>query len=148
MRIISLIALCGAAVVLAAGTANAAGQSGFFKTPNGKIYCGWGTGPQGFLVCGVKGTTLKPKPKNNCAKLGVDYVGNRLAMTNTSRAKVQACAGDAGPFADPSRTKVLAAGKAWSRGVFKCMTTKSTVRCSNKSKHGFELHTNGAYQKF
>lgn len=148
MRIVSLITLGLAALALTAGTAGAAGQSGFFKTPNGKIYCGWGTGSQGFMVCGIKNGFLKPKPKNNCAKQHVDYVGNRVAMTNTSKGKVQQCAGDAGPFANPKATKVLKAGMTWKRGVFTCRTTLSTVRCSNKNKHGFELHSNGPYQLF
>jgi hypothetical protein len=148
MRLISLITLSLAAVALTAGTASSSGTSGFFKTPNGKIYCGWVTGTQGSLVCGIKNHKLKPKPKNNCAKLGVDYVGNRIAMSNKSKAKVQACAGDAGPFANPKATKVLKAGKAWRRGVFTCTTTISTVRCKNKAKHGFELHSNGPYQIF
>lgn len=147
-RLITIAALVLAVAAVSSGAAGASGTNGFFKTPNGKIYCGWGTGPQGFIVCGIKGGKLKPKPKNNCAKQGVDYVGNRVAMSNTSKAHVQACAGDAGPFANPKATKVLKAGAKWKRGVFTCMTTKSTVRCKNKKKHGFELHSNGPYQLF
>ena len=148
MRILTIITACLAAVALTAGMANAAGKSGFFKTQNNKIWCGWGTGPQAFVVCGIKGGKLKPKPKNNCAKQGVDYVGNRIAMNATGKAKVQACAGDAGPFADPSNTKVLKPGKTWRGGGMSCTATTSTVRCTNKSKHGFEMHTPGPYQIF
>ena len=149
MRIVSLITLGLAAVALTAGTASAAGKSGFFKTQNNKIWCGWGyggSGSPGFVVCGVKGGYLKPKPKNNCKKFHVDYVGNRIAFATKGRAAIQACAGDAGPFADPSRTKVLKAGKTWSGGGMSCTTTTSTVKCTNKSKHGFEIHSDGAYQ--
>jgi hypothetical protein len=150
MRILTFITLGLAAVALTAGTASAAGKNGFFKTQNGRIYCGWvyGGGSPGSIVCGIKNGKLKPKPKNNCRKQGVDYVGNRIAMNATGKAKVQACAGDAGPFSDPAHTKVLKAGKTWRGGGMSCTVTKSTVRCKNKSKHGFEMHTPGPYQRF
>jgi hypothetical protein len=148
MRRHTLISLALVAAALAAGTASASGKSGFFKTSNGRIYCGWGTGAQGFVVCGIKNGKLKPKPKNNCAKQGVDYVGNRIAFSATGKAKVQACAGDAGPFADPAHTKVLAPGKTWKAGGMSCTVTKSTATCRNKSKHGFTITTPGPYQIF
>jgi hypothetical protein len=150
-RIISVGALVLALAAGMAGVASASGKNGFFKTPNGKIYCGWGYGSgagQSFVVCGIKNGKLKPKPKNNCAKQGVDYVGNRIAMAAKGKAKVQQCAGDAGPFANPKATKVLKAGKTWRGGGMSCTTTKSTVKCTNKSKHGFEMHSNGPYKIF
>jgi Family of unknown function (DUF6636) len=145
----TLITIVFAAAALAASSANASGKSGFFKTQNGKIYCGWvyGGGP-GSVVCGIKGHLLKPKPKNNCKKLGVDYVGNRIAFNATGKAKVQRCAGDAGPFADPKHTKVLKPGKTWKGGGMSCTVTKSTATCKNKSKHGFTITTPGPYQIF
>nr|MBA3718258.1 hypothetical protein [Actinomycetota bacterium] len=126
------------------------GKSGFFKTSNGQIYCGWGTGTaaQSFVVCGIKNGYLKPKPANNCKKLHVDYVGNRIAFAGTGKAKVQACAGDAGPFADPKATKVLKPGGTWKGGGMSCTVTKSTATCKNKSKHGFTITTLGPYQIF
>ena len=68
MRILSVITLGLAAVALAAGTATgaAAKSSGFFKTQNGKIYCMWGTGVRGFVVCGIRNGHLKPKPTKKC----------------------------------------------------------------------------------
>jgi hypothetical protein len=150
LKIVSVIALGLAALALAAGSASSAStSSGFFKTSNGKIYCGWVTGSQGSVVCGIKPPgKLKPKPKNNCAKQGVDYVGNRIAFNTTGKAKVQACAGDAGPFSDPKHTKVLAPGKTWKGGGMSCTVTKSTATCKNKSKHGFTITTPGPYQIF
>jgi hypothetical protein len=152
MRILSLISLGLAALALAAGTASAAGKSGFFKTSNGRIYCAWGYGSGtpggGFVVCGIKNGKLNPKPKNNCAKQGVDYVGNRIAFAATGKAKVQACAGDAGPFANPKATKVLAPGKTWKGGGMSCTVTKPTATCRNKSRHGFTITTPGPYQLF
>ena len=113
MRIVTLITLGVVAAALTAGTADAAATaSGFFKTQNGRIYCAWayGNGPAG-LVCGVKNAKLHPAPKNNCKKFGADYVGNRIGMASKGTAHVQACAGDAGPFANGNATKVAQAGK-------------------------------------
>jgi hypothetical protein len=121
------------ALALAASTATAAGTSGkngFFKTPDKKIWCGWGTGSSSFIVCGIKGGFLSPKPA-------------RIGMTGKSRAKVIACAGDASPFADPAATKKLRYGKKWKRGPFKCHTEKGVVFCRNKAGHGFFLGVHG-----
>jgi hypothetical protein len=151
MRLITLISLGLAVAAMAVGTATAtskAGRNGFFKTQNGQIYCGWGTGTNGFVVCGIKNGYLKPKPKNNCKKQHVDYVGNRIAMGNRTKAAVQACAGDAGPFADPKATKVLKAGKTWRGGAFKCTVTTSSVTCKNRARHGFTMTTLGPYKRF
>jgi hypothetical protein len=148
LRIVSLITLGLAALALTAGTASASGKSGFFKTQNNKIWCGWGTGVQSFVVCGIKGGHLKPKPKNNCRRLRVDYVGNRIAFNARGRAKVQACAGDAGPFADPAHTKVQKAGTTWRGGGMSCTFTTSSATCKNKSQHGFTITTPGPYKIF
>src|SRR5262249_48352449 len=129
MRILTYITVSLAALALTAGVANTATtapKAGVFKTQNGRIYCGWGYGSNvpGFVVCGIKNGKLNPKPKNNCKKFHVDYVGNRIAFSTKSKARVQACGGDAGPFANPKGTKVLAAGKTWKGGGFSCKATK------------------------
>ena len=146
MRILTLISLALAAAALAAGSANAAGKSGFFKTQNGKIYCLWGTGLRGFVVCGIKNGKLKPAPTNKC-RIG-DPTGGWLTFNTRGNAKVQACSGDAGPFADPAHTKVLKAGKVWTGGGMSCAATASSMTCKNKSKHGFTITTAGPYKKF
>ena len=76
MRTFIITIVCLAVAASTASAAGTAGKSGFFKTPDKKIWCGWGTGPDAFIVCGIKGGKLKPKPKNNCKV--VDYVGNRI----------------------------------------------------------------------
>jgi hypothetical protein len=140
------------ALVLTASTAAAAGtsgKSGFFRTPNKSIYCGYGYGGgSSFLVCGIRKGFLKPKPKNNCAKFGVDYVGNRIGMTGKGKAHVQACAGDAGPFADPAHTKVLPYGKTWKGGPFHCKAKRTILKCRSKSGHGFSIRKNHHYRVF
>jgi hypothetical protein len=154
MRIVTLISLGLVAAALTAGAASTAGTAnGFFKTQNGRIYCAWayGNGPLGpnSVVCGIKNGKLNPKPKNNCKKFGVDYVGNRISMTSQGRAHVQACAGDAGPFANGKATKVLKPGKTWGSGMeMSCTVTKSSATCKNKLKHGFTLNTSGTYKRF
>ncbi len=146
IALVTVLALALAAV--SAGTASAAGKNGFFKTSNNRIWCGWGYGGgTGFVVCGIKNGYLKPKPKNTCKH--IDYVGNRIAFNATGKAKIQPCAGDAGPFANPKTTKVLAPGKTWSGGGMSCTAIKSSsVKCKNKSKHGFKMTTPGPYQLF
>jgi hypothetical protein len=148
MRSLTLTTILVAAAALAMGAASAAAKTGFFKTSNNRIWCGWGYGGDdpAFVVCGIKNGFLKPKPKNTCKD--IDYAGNRIAMNATGKAKIQRCAGDAGPFANPKATKVLAPGRFYWGGGIRCTVTKSTVRCKNKSKHGFMITTPGAYEKF
>jgi hypothetical protein len=106
----------------------------------------WGTGVRGFVVCGIKGGHLKPKPTKKC-RIG-DPTGGWLEFNTRGKAKVQPCSGDAGPFANPKATRVLKAGKKWSGGGMSCTATASSMRCTNKSKHGFNITTAGAYTRF
>jgi hypothetical protein len=148
MRIPSLIILALLAAALAAGSATASGakSSGFFKTQNGKIYCLWVTSGRATVVCGIKNGKLKPAPTNKC-RIG-DPTGGWLSINARGRARVQACSGDAGPFASPKQTKVLAPGKTWSGGGMSCKATASGMTCRNKTNHGFTMTTPGPYKKF
>jgi hypothetical protein len=146
MRTITIISVAVAALALAAGSASAAGSSGFFKTQNGKIYCMYGTGLRGFVECGIKNGHLKPRPTSKC-RIG-DPTGGWLAFNTRGRAKVVACSGDAGPFADPAHTKVLKAGRTWKGGGMSCTVTTSSATCKNKSSHGFTITTPGPYKIF
>ena len=145
MRIPSLIVLALAAAVLAAGSATASGAkgSGFFKTQNGKIYCEWAGSN---VVCGIKNGKLKPAPKNNCK--GIDYIGGWLAVNARGSSKIQACSGDAGPFANPSRTSTLKSGATKRLGGTSCKATTSAMTCRNAAKHGFTINTSGTYKRF
>ena len=148
MKILSTIALALATAALVAGTANAgaAKNSGFFKTQNGKIYCIWGTGLRGFVVCGIKNGHLKPAPTKKCRR--VDPTGGWLTFNTRGRATVQPCSGDAGPFVDPAHTKVQKAGTTWRAGGMSCTFTTSSATCKNKSQHGFTITTPGPYKIF
>src|SRR6266511_590996 len=146
-RIVCVVALVLALAAVSAGAAGASGKSGFIKTPDGKIYCGWGYGSAtGFVVCGIKNGLLKPKPKNNCRH--IDYVGNRIAFNATGKAKVQACAGDAGPFADPKATKVIRYGAVWHGGGMSCISQTKAMQFNNKSGHGFLISAVQKYRLF
>jgi hypothetical protein len=126
-----------AALALATTAAMASSQgSGFFRSPTGNIYCLWVTGgsTKPAVECGIK-TGLKPKPKNTCKH--IDYVGNRIDVQSTGKAKLAICAGDAGPFADPKATKVLPYGKSVTHGGITCASKATGMTCTNKSKHGF-----------
>lgn len=138
-----IIAIATVAIGLAAASASASPQKaqklGYFKTPTGNIICVWAYGKDSpFIECGIK-TGLKPKPKNNCAKIGIDYVGNRVDMKPNGRPKPVACAGDAGPFAYQDQAKALPYGKTWSGGGMYCASFVNGLLCSNNAGHGFFL---------
>ena len=146
MKILSTIALALATAALVAGTANAgaAKNSGFFKTQNGKIYCIWGTGLRGFVVCGIKNGHLKPAADQEVQ--GHRPHGRLAHLQHTGQGHVQPCSGDAGPFADPAHTKVQKAGTTWRAGGMSCTFTTSSATCKNKSQHGFTITTPGTYK--
>jgi len=148
---IRMTAVAALVLAVAAGSATAAGsagKSGFFKTPDGKIYCGWGTGPgaKGFVVCGIWKGFLKPKPKNTCTH--IDYAGNRIAFNATGKAKIERCAGDAGPFANRKGAKVIRYGAGWHMGGMSCISQRKAMQCTNKSKHGFLISAIQKYRLF
>ena len=134
-----------AVVVLAAVLAQGAGArteaSGYFKTPSGKIVCGWVTGgsPSATVFCGETPTLHPPIPKSAdpAACRNLDYVGNRLTLSVTGRTQLIPCSGDAGPFGDPAAAVILHYGKSWSAPGLKCSEATSGLTCKNKIGHGF-----------
>ena len=134
-----------AVVVLAAVLAQGAGArteaSGYFKTPSGKIVCGWVTGgsPSATVFCGETPTLHPPIPKSvdPAACRNLDYEGNRVTLSVTGRTVLIPCSGDAGPFGDPAHTVFLRYGKSWSAPGLKCTEATSGLTCKNRSGHGF-----------
>jgi hypothetical protein len=126
---------------LAMGASAATQGSGFFKTPSGKIVCGWGTGgtPSAFIECGVLPNLKPPIPKSGSACQHLDYVGNRVGLSVTGRVQLLPCVGDAGPFGDPGHTVYLRYGKTWSGGGISCKEATSGLTCRNRDGHGFFL---------
>jgi hypothetical protein len=148
LRIVSISALLLALAAGSAGAAGASGKSGFFRTPDGKIYCGWVVGGPGggSVVCGIWNGFLKPKPKNTCTH--IDYAGNRIAFNATGKAKIEVCAGDAGPFSNRKAAKVIQYGGTWHAGGMSCISQKKAMQCTNKSKHGFLISAIQKYRLF
>lgn len=138
-------AVCLAVVVLAAVLAQGAGArtdaSGYFKTPSGKIVCGWVTGgsPSATVFCGETPTLHPPIPKSAdpAACRNLDYEGNRVTLSVTGRTQLIPCSGDAGPFGDPAAAVFLHYGKTWSAPGLKCTEATSGLTCKNRSGHGF-----------
>ena len=143
MRLACLLGIVAAAVLTTNAGATTVG-SGYFKTPSGKIFCGWVTGgtPSATVFCGELQTLHPPIPKSvdPAACRSLDYVGNRISLSVTGHAQLIPCSGDAGPFGDPSAAVYLRYGKPWSAPGLKCTAARNGLTCKNRSRHG--LHIN------
>ena len=131
--------------VLAAPACGASRDSGFFKTPSGNIVCLYGYGKDlnpPFLECGIKSGLKPAPPRTSPACKHLDYVGNRIGLTATGRPQPIACTGDAGPFANPAGTHVLAYTTTWRGGGFICTSRRTGLTCKNNRNHGFFLSRN------
>ena len=134
-----MLAPCAAALLL---SAPAVAATGFFATPSGNIVCLYTGGrsvPEPILECGIK-SGLKPRPSRSAPDCRVlDYVANRIQLGASGRAQPIACAGDAGPFANPAATPTLAYGTVWQSGAFRCSSETTGLTCRNRAGHGFFL---------
>lgn len=114
-------------VILAPLLLPAVAQAGPFQSPSGNIGCY--VSKQG-ARCDIRHKQWKapPKPKN-CE---LDW-GGGLAVDRQGKAGV-VCAGDTALNQGP----VLAYGKTFTKGRFRCKSTMSGVRCNNiETGHGF-----------
>ena len=107
----AVVATCAAAFSASAG-ARAASHSGYFRTPSKSVYCDYAYGSgvvakYRHVECGFMGklSPQEPKPKGGCPK-DVDYVGNRMQVTEKGKGQTEPCAGDAGPFGNPKAAVV------------------------------------------
>lgn len=110
-------------------------ELGGFKTPSGNIHCFAYVDrltQEAVLRCDLlqNQARLPAKPKD-CP---LDW-GNAFGLSERGQAG-RLCVGDT--VADP-RLPVLAYGKVWSEGGFRCDVTQARLRCINKDKRGFEL---------
>lgn len=118
------------------------GANGFFKTPSGKIVCEWATyigAPPALVECGVATGLKPPIPKTGPDCQHLDYVGNRVKLATTGPVHSVACAGDAGPFADPGHTDYVRYGQSWKGGGIVCSEATGGLTCRNRDGHGFFL---------
>ena len=125
------------ALVMLAGSASASPQSGLkgFQTPSRNIVCAGYSGSQpAWLRCDIM-SGLKPKPAKpkSCE---FDY-GGTLTLSARGRTKL-GCVSDVA-LPNPSKAHVLAYGKIWRYGPFKCRSARTGLTCRNRRGHGFFL---------
>jgi hypothetical protein len=103
-----------------------------FRTPSRNIGCVFRRAAHNqpaFLRCDVL-SGLKPAPRRGCQ---LDWVG--LGLTPRGRAN-PICAGDT---AVDSRSRILAYGRTWRRGPFRCISRRTGLSCTNQARRGFVL---------
>ena len=127
-------------VALAAVAPAAAGVS-YFETPAKNIVCAYySAGPSpGTLECGVASGLHPPapRPQSPCPK-DVDIAFSRLRLGAVGR-PYGFCSGDAGVLALAARANVLAYGKTWQKGPFRCSSAFTGLTCKNAAGHGWFL---------
>jgi hypothetical protein len=137
--LLPVVLIAAAAAAVASGAARAGGT---FRTPSGNIVCGYIRGTRTIpatLECGIK-SGLSPKPPRSApACKHLDYVANRIALTSGGRATPIPCAGDPGPLAFAGTAPILAYGRSWRRGGFRCTSRVTGLTCRNRRGHGFFL---------
>src|SRR5579871_1264725 len=130
-----------ALIAALAVAAPAAATTSYIETPSKNIVCGYFTAPgtPATLECGVASGLHPPAPKapSGCPK-EVDPAFNRLRLGATGR-PYGFCSGDAGVLALAGRTNVLAYGKTWQKGPFRCTSETTGLTCKNTAGHGFFL---------
>lgn len=131
------LAAATVALVILAGSASASSSSGLkgFQTPSRNIVCGGYSGSQpAWLRCDIT-SGLKPKPAR---PKGCEFdFGGTLTLSATGRARI-GCVSDV-VLPDPTKAHVLAYGKTWRYGPFRCRSTRSGLTCRNRKGHGFFL---------
>jgi hypothetical protein len=131
------LAAAAVALVVLTGTASASSSSGLkgFQTPSRNIVCGGYTGSRpAFLRCDIS-SGLKPKPSR---PKGCEFdFGGTLTLGATGRARI-GCVSDV-VLPNPAKAPVLAYGKVWRYGPFKCSSAKTGLTCRNLAGHGFFL---------
>ncbi len=126
MLAVRTVVLAALVFALSGATASAAIIS--FRTPSKNIACAFQTRPA-FLRCDIL-SGLKPEPSRRCAG---DWTG--VSMRRFGKAAAT-CAGDT---VYERRAPVLAYGRVWTRGGFRCLSRPTGLTCSNGSRHGFFL---------
>ena len=136
-RVLAVLVL---AAGLSAGPAAAAFKIVHFRTPSGNIQCGYvsGGGFKPELRCEIRSGVkpLPPKPKSCEFDWGGGYF-----LGPTGRAQIL-CISDTIQVRNPP---VLAYGRTWHGGAFRCLSQAIGLRCSNRAGHGFLLSRERSY---
>ena len=128
MRAVVLAAVLAAVVPPGSQAATA-----YFETPSRNIACAWHSDFGGSLRCEIR-SLLRPMPPRPAA-CDVDW-GYGISMGRAGRSRVL-CAGDT--VRRTGKVPILAYGRTWRRGGFKCTSARTGLRCVNASGHGFFL---------
>ena len=117
-------------------------KNGHFKTPSSNIVCDYfihigSRASESNVGCVIKSGLRPAPPRRPCQDGG--YAGDRVYLGVTGGVQVPSCAGDPGPYVNVDRARVLAYGKTWSGGGFRCTSALTGLTCRNKSGHGFFL---------
>ncbi|HEX3454216.1 MAG TPA: DUF6636 domain-containing protein [Gaiellaceae bacterium] len=136
---IAVLALTVAVAALASTAGARTSKIAFFRTPSGNIGCIAATDPTA-LRCDIK-SGLRPRPAApNACHLAY---GDSLEMSATGRPGYT-CHGDT--VFDP-RAKVLAYGKTFTFGPFRCTSQSVGLTCRNRAGHGWFL-SRANYRRF
>jgi hypothetical protein len=134
--LVLVAAVAGGALAVGAGDAEAAGSVYVgFRTPSGNIGCGYSkfTGETANLRCEIVSRLRPLPPKPRTCTDGV--WGRAVGMAPTGRASGY-CITDT--VMDPG-APVLAYGRTWARGGFRCTSRATGLTCTNLSGHGWLL---------
>ena len=110
----------------------------FFQTPSHNIGCVYSSSPASLrcdIRSGLKPAPPKPRGCMNDWKFG-------YSVDPTGRAHT-VCAGDT--VFSPS-ARVVRYGTTWRGGAFACKSSRSGLRCRNRSGHGFFLSRQHSYR--
>jgi hypothetical protein len=110
----------------------------YFKTPSGNIVCQGTTGvPDPFVACAIKSGLNPAPPPVECEFGSPNLTG--ISLGARGRASVGGCSGDPGPLVAELRARVLAHGRTWRRGGFRCRSSVRGLTCRNRAGRGFFL---------
>ena len=110
----------------------------FFQTPSHNIGCVYSSSPAS-LRCDIR-SGLKPAPPKPRGCMNDWTFG--YSVNPTGRAHT-VCAGDT--VFSPS-ARVVRYGTTWRGGAFACKSSRSGLRCRNRSGHGFFLSRQHSYR--
>lgn len=110
----------------------------FFQTPSHNIGCAYSSSPAN-LRCDIL-SGLKPAPRKPPGCQNDWTFGYQVSATGRAR---KVCAGDS---VYSSSARVIRYGTTWRGGPFTCKSSRSGLRCRNRSGHGFFLSRQNSYR--
>jgi hypothetical protein len=103
-----------------------------FQTPSKNIGCLYSPSLErrpAYMRCDIL-SGLRPKPTASCE---LDWTGYTIQADSRAR---PTCAGDT---VYDSKARILAYGKTWRQGPFRCISRRTGLHCTNATGHGFVL---------